>query len=197
MPVKQFLTLFLFFLPVGLLMAQNNFQPGYVVLNDGDTLYGEVCDRNINQGEIFQRIKFKPNKGRKRRYGPNNLMSYQVGGVVFESRWYAEQTQFLRFNHFNRYGMGEKVFLRVLVKGNVPCYTMEFEDPDNDFIDGFELFLKEGDDFYQRANQGIFGLKKKRLSEYFQDCPDLVAKLNRGEFQNASEVARFYNQFCP
>ncbi len=47
-----------------------------------------------------------------------------------------------------------------------------------------------------RVTQGIFGLKKNLLVEYFNDCPALVKKIRSGEFKEPYYIAKFYNQQC-
>ena len=176
--------------------AQNNYYPGYVILNTNDTIYGTIQDRNISKGRLLKRIRFKPKKGKKKKFDASDLSGYSIQGTVFESKWYAEESSFLKFYYPNKYGVGQKTFLRVHVKGGVSCYTKEFIDGDNNLIDGFELFLKTGDDHYQRATQGIFGLKKKKLVSYFKDCPKLVNHLTENTFKSAQEVANYYNINC-
>lgn len=44
-----------------------------------------------------------------------------------------------------------------------------------------------------RATQGIFGLKKKLLSNYFKECPELVEKINNKKMKSVEDVLTFYN----
>jgi hypothetical protein len=46
-----------------------------------------------------------------------------------------------------------------------------------------------------RVTQGIFGLKKKLLSRYFADFPDLVVKIEKGELKSPIEIAEYYNSY--
>lgn len=191
-----FLSALLIMSSIHYVSAQNTYYPGFVVLNSGDTLKGKIQDRNINRGVIYDRIRFISENGKKEKYTAEDLISYSVESVNFESKWFNEETAFFKFRYTSIYGQGEKVFLRVNVKGKLTCYTNEYVDEDNDFFDGFELYLKEGENEFQRANQGLFGLKKNKLSEYFRDCPSLVEKINNEEIKNAIEVANYYNAEC-
>ena len=47
-----------------------------------------------------------------------------------------------------------------------------------------------------RVTQGLFGLRKNRLREYFGDCPILIEKIETGELRAPLEIAAFYNQNC-
>lgn len=176
--------------------TQNNYFPGYVVLKTNDTLFGQIQDRNIKKGQLLNKIKFKSKTAKRKKYSAEDLNSYKIGNTVFESRWYDENSNFLKFNYTNKYGVGEKIFLRLNVKGKLSCYTKEFVDYDSILINGFELFLKEGDTHFQRANQGLFGLNKKKLFKYFEDCPALVASINTNKLKRAFEVANYYNNNC-
>jgi len=170
------------------------FEPGYIVLNSNDTLYGSIKDRN--DGAIFEKIRFKNERGKVKRYSAENLLSYTAGINTYESLWYAEKSRFFRFDYYTRAGFGKKIFLKVLAKGPLSCYAKEFIHDDNDFPDQFELFLRDSETTMERATQGIFGLKKKRLTSYFWDCPTLVEKINNHSITSPSDVVAYYNSFC-
>ena len=171
-----------------------DFERGYVVLNNNDTLYGTIKDRN--NGTLYEKIRFRDDRGKNKRYTAGDLLSYKRGISTYESLWYAEENEFLKFNYYSRPGYGRQVFLKVLAKGRLSCYAKEFIQDDNNFIDQFELFLRDGDKTMARATQGIFGLKKKRLSSYFWDCPNLVKKINNRSITTPLDVVAYYNEFC-
>lgn len=170
------------------------YEPGYIVLNSKDTLRGTVKDRN--DGALFKKIRLKNERGRVKRYSAEDLLGYKAGIYTYESIWYAEENQFFRFDYYSRPGYDEKIFLKVLAMGPLRCYAREFIHGDNDYPDQFELFLREGETTMERATQGIFGLKKKRLANYFWDCPTLVEKINNRSLTKPLEVTAYYNAFC-
>ena len=43
-----------------------------------------------------------------------------------------------------------------------------------------------------RVTQGILGLKRNRLVEYFWDCPDLVMAIEKKKLKEINEVYNFY-----
>jgi hypothetical protein len=188
-----FLLIFLMFTSLNPIWAQN-YEPGHIILSSGDTLYGQIKDRS--DWDLFRKIRFKNDKGRSKKYTAKDILGYTVGINTYESKWFAEETDFFRFNHYNRPRYGEKVFLKVLSKGPLNVYAKEFVYDDNSFVDQYELFQREGETIMQRATQSVFGLKKKRLTSYFWDCPVLVEKINNGSLKDALEVAKFYNKFC-
>ncbi|MFX0557005.1 hypothetical protein ACOCEA_09405 [Maribacter sp. CXY002] len=175
--------------------AQNEYEPGYVILNTNDTLYGSIKDRKY--GNLFNKIKFKPNYHKKtKRFSAYDLIGYKKGINRYESLWYQEESNFFRQEYSNLEGYGKKVFLKVLIKGKLSCYAKEYIQDGNGYFDYFELFIRDGENKFELATQGIFGLKKKRLKEYFKNCPNLVQKINNNGIKNPLDVVRFYNQFC-
>lgn len=176
--------------------SQKEFLPGYVVLNNGDTLYGTLQDRDIRKGKLYKKIRIKVNQKKLKKYNAYDIKAYNIEGVSFESKWFYDESEFFKFKYHCQYGMGEKLFLRVLEKGNLSLYMIEYVESDNNYFDGFELFFRQGDNYYQRATQGILGLKKKRLKEYFIDCPNLVEKIIGEEIKQPLQVLDFYNNYC-
>jgi hypothetical protein len=47
-----------------------------------------------------------------------------------------------------------------------------------------------------RVTQGILGLKREALSEYFIDCPGLVQKIQIREIRTPEEVIDLYGNIC-
>lgn len=176
--------------------AREPFIPGYVVLNTGDTLYGEIRDRNLDNDQLYKKIRFRGEHSGKRKFSPYQIRGYRIGNEEFESVWFDEQTAFFIFHYFCREGVGEKIFLKVLQRGKLTCFYREYIDADSGTLDGYELFKREGEDYYARATQGILGLKKKRLSDYFTDCPSLIRKIQNGEIRDPLEVVAYYNRQC-
>ena len=75
-------------------------------------------------------------------------------------------------------------------------YEQEFMFDDNDFIDSYPLFYKPNSRQMVRVTQGILGLKKKRLAEYFRDCPSLIQSINTGEIIYTEGVFQHYIDLC-
>jgi len=176
--------------------AQDKFFPGYIILNNGDTLTGVVRDRDLSRGVLYKKIRFREGKARTKRFSPYQIKGYGIENAEYESMWFEEYSEFFRFYYYNRYGVGEKEFMRVLEKGPLSCYYREYIDFDSGYPDGYYLYKREGEDYFERATQGILGLKKKRLAEYFRDCPSLVEQIQSGEIKNPLEVVSFYNNNC-
>ena len=175
------------------MIGQKHYVEGFIVLNNQDTIYGLVKDRQPHPfARLYKKIKFKGKKGGSK-YSPKQIRSYRKGQNTFESMWISETGHFLNQNYTSVPNSGERQFLKVIEKGYLTYYQMEFEDGESDYIDTIDLFKKQDDHDLIRVTQGLFGLKRKSLIRFFSDCPPLAEKIERKEFKYPIEVANFYN----
>jgi len=176
-------------------IAQNgDFEEGYVVTNAKDTLYGNIRDRKTGVfHELYRKIRFK-GKGGKSRYAPREIVSYKIGQSLFESLPLVSNGSFFNDAYFVS-PEGDYQFLKVLEKGYVSHYLMEFEDEDSGDIDNIAYFKKIDGNTLIRVNQGIFGLKRKCLAMFFSDCPELAQKIRTKQVKTAMEIVDFYNEW--
>lgn len=186
--------LFLFCLLHFSMFGQKHYEEGFVVLNNQDTIYGLIKDRQPHPfARLYKKIKFKGENGGSK-YGPKQIMSYRKGKNTFESLWINETGHFLNQNYTSIPNSGERQFLKVVEKGYLTYYQLEFEDGESDFIHTIDLFKKRDDNALIRVSQGLFGLKRKSLIRFFNDCPSLVKMIERKEIKYPYEVAKFYNK---
>ncbi|MCO5723929.1 hypothetical protein [Robiginitalea marina] len=181
------------------LMAQKKgYLPGYVITLERDTVPGWVKDRSPEPfAALFTRIRFRPEgKTLRRKYRPKDILGYCTGDFVFESFPLREETDFFTF----RYALddtAEAIFLRVVRReGRLTWYEREFIHDDNSYVDSYPLFHREGSREMVRVTQGILGLKKKRLSEYFRECPGLSEALEKKELTTLGQVYTFLLDSC-
>ena len=166
---------------------------GYIVDNDGDTLHGLVRDRDTGPfGGLLPKIQIKPEGKRKKKFRPQDITSYGRGNSRFITLQVVTTSQLLRTETRIVDRGGESQFYQVIAEGALNLYHQEFNDEDNFRIDFVPYFNKAGDDELVRATQGLFGLKKKLLSRYFSDRPDLVEKIRSGELKTPMEVVEAY-----
>ncbi len=175
------------------MFGQKHYEEGFIVLNNQDTIYGLVKDRKPHPfARLYKKIKFRGRKGTSK-YGPKQIKVYKKGQSTFESIWINETGHFLNQNYASVPNSGERQFLKVVEKGYLTYYQLEFEDGDSDYIDTIDLFKKRDGNELIRVTQGLFGLKRKSLIRFLNDCPALVKKIERKEFKYPIEVATFYN----
>ncbi|UOG73922.1 hypothetical protein MTX78_17590 [Hymenobacter tibetensis] len=95
-------------------VAQTNFRPGYVLQLSGDTLRGEVDARNEQRNRQLCRFRSEKN-GVVSEYQPEQVRGYGVGDKNYQSRSIPGAST-------------SKVFLQLLVPGNVSLYRTVLSD---------------------------------------------------------------------
>ncbi|MEP3210766.1 MAG: hypothetical protein ABJN95_16305 [Maribacter sp.] len=174
--------------------AQNDAQEGYVVTSANDTLYGLLRDRKTGAfSKLYKKVKFKGKRG-KSRYGPKEIKSYTIGSSTFESLQIIQTGGFLD-DEYTESAAGDFQFLKVVAKGSLCYYLMEFEDADSGYIDTIAFFKKEDGHTLVRVNQGLFGLKRKKLALFLSDCPELAQNIINKRIKHPMEIVRFYNNW--
>jgi hypothetical protein len=107
-----------------------------------------------------------------------------------------EDAEFFRFRYYvdDRYG---RVFLKVIARnGPLTWYHWEYIDDESNYVDYIPLFHKRYSPEMVRVTQGILGLKRNRLMEYFQDCPELVFAIDQKALHEINEVYSYYLSHC-
>lgn len=180
--------------------AQDLANKGYIVLNSGDTLFGQVqrLKETFSGVEFLKKIRFWDENGKRKKYDLSKLSGFRVGEDTYR-KYRIEPLREINIliNHYQvvPYG-GEATFLRVLKEGALSLYEYEWIDGMDDYISRFPLLRRSSESIMVRATQGIFGLKKKVLIAYFSDCPGLQDEIKAGTFQHPFEVVNYYNTQC-
>ena len=185
------------FSQANIILGQSKYEPGYIVTNANDTIYGQIRDRSPEPfGKIFNQVRMKGFWIFEKRYSPQDIISYTVRNNSYESLWFDSYQEFFSFYHISTAGRGEKVFMRLSVDGKLKLYWDEYRDADSGYDDSIPYFKKENSDVLVRVTQGILGFKKKKLSTLFSDCPDLLKCMYHGGFSSPEQMALFYNSKC-
>ena len=187
--------LIIIFIPFALI-AQKDFEKGYIVTLENDTISGMIKDRKGGSfPKLYDKVYFKRKGHRKKKYGPDKILSYQRGENKYESIWFQDHgIPFMGF-YASKENLGEKVFFQVIQKGYLSYYHLEFIHSDSGYIDATTFFKKDDAQSFVQVYQGIFGLKKKALAKYLKDYPELAEKIENGEIKNAFEVLNDYNSW--
>ena len=179
------------------LQAQRHYQEGYIVLTRGDTLYGKIKDRKPEPfGKIYERIRFRDGGLFPKKYGPGELLAYQAGVRTYESLWLSTPFPILDARLISVAGRGQKQFMRVLQKGKLSYYSLETDQDDTGFYSDIPYLKREDKREFVRATQGIFGLKRKLLAEYFEDCQPLREAIEDKQLSSVFEIVDFYYNNC-
>lgn len=183
------------------LVAQNSNTLDYIVLNNNDTLYGSV--KHVNQKsvnpEFYKKIRLTNTNGHKKKYKRKDVSAFRVNTINYEGFWLSQSSEKIVFIN-PRYDInsqnGEQYFLRVISKGELSHYHLEWWDYESTGLMWMDLLKKKKDQFFIRATQGFFGLKRKVLINYFLNCQDLKEQIKQKKLKNVQQVVDYYNTYC-
>jgi hypothetical protein len=150
-----------------LILAQTNFQPGYVIKTNGDTVFGKIDYRgDLLMSEI---CKFKLNDNADEIvYSPGDIAAYRFNNDKY---------------FISKEVKGKKIFLEFLIKGQVSVFYMRDDNGDHFFIEKTGLGLaeipykesikyKDNESYYFKSTTHI-GI----LNLYMQDAPKLQGRI--------------------
>lgn len=197
--LNHYLLLILFvFLLIPLQAQSKSYSQGYIITLEGDTIVGQVKDRSGGTfTSLYSRIRFKADNSLfKKKYGPDQILGYAYGNHMYESLPLREESSFFKFRYYVNEG-NDRVFLRVVLKNEeLAYYQWEYIDEDNSYLDFIPLFYRNGYNEMVRVSQGVLGLKKKQLTAYFWDCPELVHAIKNKELKEITDVYYFFLDRC-
>lgn len=199
--MKNLLTLIilLFLFSQTILCAQKSHTSDYLVLITGDTLHGNIQHINDNKTKYYKKIRLTETNGNQKKYKRKDVRSFQVNNTIYEGFWLSQSSE--KISRFNpRYNInsknGERHFLRLISKGALSHYHLEWWEQGASGLMWMDLLKKENELFFIRATQGIFGLKKKVLIKYFQNCLNLKEQITQKQLKTVAQVMDFYNNYC-
>jgi hypothetical protein len=184
MPFKNFVLFGLFFLSMTL-HAQTDFRSGYIIKNQGDTLYGLIDYRaDLKMSRI---CKFKNDANETIDYRPNDILAYRIVNSKF---------------YISKMINDRKSFLEFLINGKVKIYYLKDNTGGRYYID------KENEDLSEITNKEAVkhvayqDLKDKKTNHiglllyFMQDAPQLQSRikyLEKPEHHNLIELAEDYH----
>lgn len=171
-----------------------NYQSGYVITEEGDTLHGFIKDRKAAPfGKLYSKIKFKSAEYGRRKFSTGQIKAYQCGSDFFRSVWIEDESEFFQNRLMSAPYHGKKQFVKILAEGSVSLWYLEYEDESG--IQG-QSYFKRSDNYYlQPVRSGVFN-KRKQLAEFFSGCPELADKILNRELTDPFEILNFYNSRC-
>jgi hypothetical protein len=197
MQIRNIPLIFILSIAPACLVGQQYFDWGYVVNHSNDTLYGKVKD--IKPGSfprIYQKIRFvEQGSAFRKKYNPDQIRGYRSGERIYESIGVESESHFLKTRYFIK-ATSRKSFLRVMRKGDISYYHWEYIDNGSAHLEFIPLLHRQGMDEMVRVTQGALGMKKKMLTQYFSDCPELVSKIENEEVKSPEGVIELYKYLC-
>lgn len=163
--------------------AEMVYKSGYVILNSGDTVRGDIKVNTKKELPLFAKVILKQGETSKT-YKPEQVKGYSLDGVQFLTR---------------KLG-GEMVFLKVVTSGRIVIFEHQFE-----VYHGDQTLVEK--EYYVEKNDGtsnelvkLKGNKFKKLSaEWMSDHSELVAKIDQEnkkmEFAEMQAYIEEYNSW--
>ena len=199
--MKTYSFIFFFCLISGVsVFGQKNYIEGYIVTNSGDTLHGFIKDRTPEPYvKLYTKIRFKKSlKARKKKFSATQIDAYAKGNEVFKSLPYRSEQNIFKVTYHTRPGDPKRFFRVVRTSEDLIHLEMEYIHDDNFYLDFVPFLYKPGSSEMVRATQGVLGLKKKRLAEYFFDCDTLLKALEEkpSQLKTVGDVYNLYIESC-
>ena len=181
--------------------AQTKSKLDFIVLNSGDTLYGEVkyINENAFNRRFYKKLRLTTTDGKQKKLKRKNVSAFRAKGINYKRFSLNQSSQNIRLINpiYDITVNGrEHYFLRVISKGKLAHYELEWFEQGESALWSMALLKKEGDSFFIRADQGAFGLKRKTLITYFSNCKSLQDAINQKQLRKVSEIIEFYNSRC-
>lgn len=147
------------------LHAELEWKTGYVILNSGDSIKGDIKVNTKKELPMFQKVCL--------RQGENNLKNYKPDQV---KEYGYESTRF-----FARKVDGEMSFLKVLSSGRINLYEFQFEmQRGNDVVVDSDYYIEKNDGAseLQKVKSGKF---KKTVADMMADNTELVQRVQNDD----------------
>ncbi len=171
------LVLFVLLSSTGILYAQTDFRPGYIIKTIGDTIFGQIDYR----GDILMSkvCRFKDKESEITEYYPNDITAYRF----IDSKYYVSR-------ELNK----KQVFLEYLIKGEINIYYMRDGIGDHYYLDKEDVKLTEipyEEGIKYVDNKQVFYESKKHigvLNYYMQDVAGFQSKISSGKKTGAPKL---------
>lgn len=174
----------------GILNAQTDFRPGYVITVSNDTIHGQIDYRgDLLMGEI---CRFRNNdKEDVQSYYPVDIVAFRFN----DSKYFVSK-------EIN----GTMVFLEFLIKGQINIYYLRDYNGDHYFLEKadypiIELPYEEGIKYV--GNKKVYFETNKHiglLNYYMQDAPEFqsrIANIGEPEHESLIKLAKdYHNKVC-
>ena len=168
------------------IFAQKDYRPGFIVKNNGDTLYGEIDYR----GDMIMKntCKFRLRKSKSvTTFTPNELLSFRF-----------DNSKYFVSRNWN----GEQYFLEYLINGKVSIFYYRSGDRDHYLIEKDSIKMTEfpfeeeivtvkGKSYFRKRTQHL-----NILNYYMSDAPDLIKSIKNidaPEHQPLIKIAQQYH----
>lgn len=173
--------------------GQNDYRPGFVVLNDGDTLKGEIIYREGRRAN--QVCTFRSGNVTEREFLPTDIISYGFLNDKVYRTWQFEQVGNLKADETFP---SDPVFVEILTKGKISLYLFESTffvqdstDAKYQLINSSREVVENGRRYLKESRQYI-GL----LKYIMQDCQKLQNRIEGVKLleRELTQLVELYNE---
>lgn len=168
--------------------AQTDFRPGYIVKNDGDTIYGDIDYRSdILMGTV---CTFRSADKIIAHYSPREVQSFRYK----DSKYYV-----------SREVAGVKTFVECLIQGKICMFYLRDQKGDHYFMEkndsAFIELPYEETQIFRNGNRYLVQSKQHIgiLTVYMNDAPDFKSRIDqvvKPEQQNLISLAKAYDNLA-
>ena len=177
-------------------LLSQDFQPGYIITNSNDTIYGFVNNRSFIENSRTCEFK-KDNNSEIIHYRPFEINAYRFN----DGKFYVSKEVKIDSTK-------QKVFLEYLIKGKANFYYMRIPMGDYYFLqkeNDTTIFVLKSDEVYLRYdgtnNKWVFSEEKTiqktfqsniyigTMKYIFRDAPQLYGKIEKTKLDNKSLIA--------
>lgn len=198
-PLKWLILLIFIFIqvsPTNVYSQSFGYQPGYVVTDHSDTLHGYVHSQS--QIKKYRLVQFKNLTGKKTKFLPGSIKSYNYGGENFESIKVVQRLAAY---------IGDYLFMRRMEKGEVNLYECTYKTNGMPVLDTEGKEISRGysvnTDYYLEHRNGenlwvirhAFKVKIAKFFKEYQRLSDLIIK-EEYTYQDLSLIVQIYNDWC-
>jgi hypothetical protein len=172
--------------------AQTNFQPGFYITHQYDTIYGEIDNRgDLRNSRICD---FRSNeKAESKSFAPGEIIAYRFTG---EGKYYISKEITVKEET-------QEVFLEFLVNGISNLYYYRGEGSDRYFLESGDGTMTElTNNLIESEVDGVAYIRKSNLyvgqmKATFGDCPEIQSKVDKARFNHKSliELTREYHEY--
>jgi hypothetical protein len=164
--------------------AEHEWKKGYVVLNTGDTVKGEVRLNSKKEVDLYTKVQLKISETEKKSYSPEKIKAYGYEDIRFLSR---------------KVG-GEPAFLKVLTAGRINIYEYQYElQRGSSIVSETEYFIEKTDKPDAEPQKLKMSKFKKIVADLMADHTDLVERVQSEdeefELTNCLQVVQEYNEW--
>ncbi|MGX5688446.1 hypothetical protein [Arcticibacter tournemirensis] len=201
--LKSFI-LIIFIITSKVSLSQKNYQPGYLISVNGDTVKGFIDYRNWEKNP--DKITFKKSNTPESSYTPELIKEFGVKNEIYVSAIVNVEVSPFKTENLNYSAettwRQDTAFLQTLVAGEKSLYYYKDRNGKQQYFirNGKDVDLLLFKQYLVKNENGVFISANKQylqqLEEYLSDCPAAISDLSRVSYNTTSLTnlfTRYYN----